>query len=225
MSDMPAPQPGTEQTILLQPGTVAEVMTPENRLIYVGKIEKIQNGGVYIRELNDDTLPMVLVNKPVKVRFYQETGNIVLHAKVCGSTIRMWKVDRLQSTFVQEQRAFFRQSISVDMEAQCGRRATWGGPVGVLHPCRVLDISGGGIFISCPQEYLVGNRLLITNIPLVEDEPTFSFNCFVRRAGLWKKGVLRYGCQFEGLSRKEQDRLLRAIFIVQRIEIRKRKAR
>lgn len=102
MSDTPVPQAGTEQTILLQPGTVAEVMTPENRLIYVGKIEKIQNGGVYIRELNDDTLPMVLVNKPVKVRFYQETGNIVLHAKVCGSTIHMWKVDRLQSTFVRE---------------------------------------------------------------------------------------------------------------------------
>lgn len=212
-------------TFDLAPGMVTEVMTLENRLIFVGKVSKVGDGSVYVREANDDELPMVLVNKELKIRFFREEDNVVLQGKVCGSTARMWKVDQLKSTFFKEQRAFFRQSISVDMEAQCGRRATWGGPVGLLHPCRVLDISGGGILISCPQEYLVGNRLLITNIPLVEDEPTFSFNCFVRRAGLWKKGVLRYGCQFEGLSHKEQDRLLRAIFIVQRIEIRKRKAR
>ena len=146
MSDTPVPHAGTEQTILLQPGTVAEVMTPENRLIYVGKIEKIQNGGVYIRELNDDTLPMVLVNKPVKVRFYQETGNIVLHAKVCGSTIHMWKVDRLQSTFVREQRAFFRQSISIDIEARCSRRSAPGGP-GPSSPATCWT-SAPGVFSS-----------------------------------------------------------------------------
>ena len=38
MSDTPVPHAGTEQTILLQPGTVAEVMTPENRLFFVVKI-------------------------------------------------------------------------------------------------------------------------------------------------------------------------------------------
>lgn len=99
-------EPAEETLFDLQIGTMAEVMTPDNRLIYVGKIEKIQSGGVYIREANEDTLPMVLVNKPVKVRFYREDGNIVLKGKVCGSTLRMWKVDRLESTFTQEQRAF-----------------------------------------------------------------------------------------------------------------------
>ncbi len=215
----------TENKFGLAPGMVTEVMTLENRLIYVGKVSKVGGGAVYIRETNDDELPMVLVNKELKIRFFREEDNVVLRGKVCGSTMRMWKVDRLESTFFKEQRAFFRQSISVDLGAQCGRRATWGGPVGMLYPCQVLDISGGGVFISCHQEYRVGNRMLITNIPLVAEEPSFSFNCFVRRAGLWKQGVNRYGCQFEGLSPKEQDRLLRAIFTVQRMEIRKRKAR
>ena len=96
MSDTPVPQAGTEQTILLQPGTVAEVMTPENRLIYVGKIEKIQNGGVYIRELNDDTLPMVLVNKPVKVRFYQETGTP--RCAAAPSTCGRWTASKAPSS-------------------------------------------------------------------------------------------------------------------------------
>ena len=225
MSDMPAPQPGTEQTILLQPGTVAEVMTPENRLIYVGKIEKIQNGGVYIRELNDDTLPMVLVNKPVKVRFYRDEGNLVLRGKVCGSTMRMWKVDRLEGTFTREQRAFFRQNISVNIKAQCGKLLRRGGRPDVLFPCQVLDISAGGMLISCGEVFAEGERLAVLDVPLVDGAPTFAFYCQIRRAGVWKKGVYRYGCQFEALTPRDQDRLLQAIFTIQREEIKKRKAR
>ena len=168
---------------------------------------------------------MVLVNKPVKVRFYQESGNIVLHAKVCGSTIHMWKVDRLQSTFVREQRAFFRQSISIDIEARCSRRAVRSGRAGAQFPCNVLDISAGGILISCPEIFVEGDRLLVDEAPLITGAPAFSFNCQIRRASEWRKGVNRYGCQFESLSPRDQDRLLQAIFTIQRQEIKKRKPR
>lgn len=209
----------------LWPGMMAEVMTPENRLIYVGKVEKVQNGGVYIREAKEDTLPMVLVNKPLKVRFYREEGNIVLKGRVCGSTLRMWKVDRLETTFTQEQRAFFRQSISVDIKARCGKRTARGGRPSALYPCQVLDISAGGMLISCGEIYIEGERLAIVDVPLVAGAPTFSFNCQVRRAVEWKKGVQRCGCQFETLSDRDQDQLLQAIFTIQREEIKKRKAR
>jgi len=226
MSDTPvAPEPKTTQTIELRPGMVAEVMTPENRLIYVGRVEKIRDGGVYIREANDDTLPMVLVNKPVKVRFYREADNVVLHGKVCGSTMKMWKVDRLVSTFAQEKRAFFRQSISVDIEAQCGKIPRKGERPERFSPCQVLDVSAGGMLISCPEVFAEGDHLMILNVPLVPSAPTFTFVCQVRRAGEWRKGVNRYGCQFMSLAPRDQDRLLQAIFALQREEIRKRKAR
>lgn len=217
-------EPAENNGLILKPDMMAEVMTPENRLIYVGKIDKIQSGGVYIREAKDDTLPMVLVNKPVKVRFYGETGSIVLQGKVCGSTLKMWKVDRLESTFTKEQRAFFRQSISVNIEARCCKRAARGGS-GVLVPCQVLDISAGGILISSTEIFTEGDRIQISGAALIPSESAFSFNCQVRRAGEWEKGVNRYGCQFEALSPKDQDRLLRAIFTIQREEIKKRKAR
>ena len=194
-------EPVEENEFELEPGMMAEVMTPENRLIYVGKVEKIQSGGVYIREANEDTLPMVLVNKPVKVRFYQE------------------------STFTQEQRAYFRQSISVNIEARCGKRAGRGARPGVLSPCQVLDISAGGMLINCAEIFFEGESIQVTNVSLVAGTPDFSFNCQVRRAGEWKKGVNRYGCQFEALSPRDQDRLLQAIFTIQREEIKKRKAR
>ena len=238
MSETPVPQPETQaaetqaadaqmpktQTVQLWPGMMVEVMTPENRLLYVGRVEKIQNGGVYIREANDDTLPMVVVNTPVKVRFYRESDNLVLQGKVCGSTTKIWKVDRLETTFAREKRGFFRQNISFDIEGQCGRLPSQGGPPKVYFPCHVLDISAGGMLISCAEPYAEGARLIIKKLFLVERAPEFVFKCRIRRAGEWKRGVTHYGCQFESLTPKEQDRLLQAIFTIQREEIRKRRA-
>lgn len=225
MSAAPAEWTDQDNPFGLFPGMVAEVMTPENRLIYVGKVDHIRTNAVAIRETNNDTLPIALVNKPLKLRFFRTEDNIVLQGKLCGSTMRLWKIDRLESTFTREQRAYFRQSISLDIEAQCGKRPSRGGPANVLAPCQVLDISAGGMLISSKEIYRVGDLLYITSIPLAASEPTFSFNCLVRRAGEWRKGVIRYGCQFQSLPMREQDRLLRAIFTVQRVEIKKRKAR
>lgn len=205
-------------------GAAVEVMTPENRLLFVGKVDAIQDGAVCVRDPNDDMLPMVLINKELKLRFFAERGSVVLHGKVCGSTMRMWKVDRLQSAFTKENRAFFRQSISVAVNARCGRLASRGGRPSVMSPCQVLDISAGGMLVSCGEAYAEGERLLVTDVSLIDAEPPFSFLCLVRRAGEWKKGVTRYGCQFIALAAKDQDRLLRAIFAIQREEIRKRKA-
>ena len=81
------------------------------------------------------------------------------------------------------------------------------------------------MLISSREEYMVNDRLSITGIYLAEGLEPFSFSCQVRRAGERDMGVARYGCQFESLSPKEQDRLLRAIFIVQREEIRNQKDR
>lgn len=204
-------------------GAAVEVMTPENRLLFVGKIEAAQEGAVCIRDANDDMLPMVLVNKDLKLRFFTDQGSIVLQGKVCGSTMRMWKVDRLRSAFTQEHRAFFRQSISVEIVAQCGKRTARGGRPNALFPCQVLDISAGGMLLSCREIYAEGDLLLVEDAPLLANAPAFSFNCLVRRSGEWKKGVVRYGCQFVALTARDQDRLLQAIFAIQREEIRKRK--
>lgn len=223
---------GTSQTIQLEKvlgsgarqGAAVEVMTPENRLLFVGKVDTIQDGAVCVRDTNNDALPMVLINKALKLRFFTEQGSVVLHGKVCGSTMRMWKVDRLQSAYTKESRAFFRQSISVEIMAQCGKRTARGGRPNVLFPCQVLDISAGGMLLSCKEIYAEGDFLLVADIPLLAEAPMFSFNCVVRRSGEWKKGVVRYGCQFVALSPRDQDRLLQAIFAIQREEIRKRKA-
>lgn len=201
----------------LSPGMIVEVMTPENRLLFAGRVYTIYDGAVSIRELNDEKLPMALTDKPLKLGFFRERDKLVLRGKVCSSTLKMWKVDRLENAFTQEQRAFFRQGTGVELAARCGR------PGEPPCPCQVLDISAGGMLISSGAEFREGERLCITGVPLSAGDPLFDFDCQIRRASVWKPGVFRYGCQFESLSPKDQDRLLRAIFALQREEIRKRR--
>lgn len=137
----------------LQPGMAVEVMTPENRLIFAGAVNTIFDGAVSIREANNNTLPMALTNKPLKLRFFRAEDNLVLKGKVCGSTMKLWKVNQLESAFVQEQRAFFRQRTSLNLGAQCGKWPKVGGPPWALLPLpgvghqrrRHADQQSGGV--------------------------------------------------------------------------------
>lgn len=221
----PAAQTGPDTDFDLRPGMTVEVLTMENRLTFVGKVESYRNGAVMIRETRGDELPPVLFNKEIKLRFFHSGGSLVLYGKICGSTSTIWKLDRLESRFVTEQRAFFRQRISPNTEGQCYRRPVHGKPGTRPAKCQILDVSAGGILISSKEEYQEGDYLSVTGVRLVAEESAFSFHCQVRRAGKRDMGMFRYGCQFETLSAKEQDRLLRAIFTVQREEIRNQKDR
>lgn len=204
-----------------------EILSPQNRLIFVGKVESYRNGAMVIREAKGNDLPMALYNKQIKLRFFRtQGGNLVLNGKVCGSTTQIWKVDRLEKMFTKEQRAFFRQSISTNIEGRCARRAYQGRKGTRAEPCQVLDVSAGGMLITSKEEYEVNDKLSISAVYLTKTEEPFSFNCQVRRVGdLEQSGVRCYGCKFESLTPKEQDRLLRAIFAVQREEIRNQKER
>lgn len=205
----------------IRPGMTVEVLTLDNRLTFVGRVDRFGNGAIVIRESRGGELPPVLYNKEIKLRFFQGQDSLVVHGKICGSSTTIWKLDRLESRSAKEQRAFFRQRISPNTKAMCARQDDSGKGT----ECQVLDISAGGMLIASHAEYQVGDQLLITDVRLAQPLDVFSFNCQVRRAGKREMGRIRYGCQFDTLPPKEQDRLLRAIFIVQREEIRTQKER
>lgn len=203
----------------LHRGMTVEVMTTENKLTFVGRVEQFQNGSIVIRDSAGDELPPVVYNKEIKLRFFQDQQNLVYHGKICGSTRTIWKVDRLENKFDKEQRAFFRQRISPNNEAVCTKHSRPSNPGTSTAPCLLLDISAGGIMIGSREEYLVDDILTIDRAVIVTEVPKFTFRCQIRRVLPKDMGRFRYGCQFETLSPKEQDRLLEAIFIAQRKEI------
>lgn len=201
----------------IRPGMMVEALTLNNQLTFVGKVERFgSNGAVTIRESTGQELPPVLYNKEIKLRFFQGERTMVLHGKICGSTQWMWKLDQLENKFVVEKRGFFRQHVKVEASAICTPK---GGDKRTSAPCMILDVSAGGLLLTSRESYEVEDELSVTNARIVEELDPFAFQCRVRRAGERSGGYIPYGCQFTSLASREQDRLLRAIFIAQRKEI------
>lgn len=209
----------------LREGMGVEVLTAANYLAFMGKVKRIQDGAIILRDAKGDDVPQVVYGQEIKLRFLQNGETAMLQGKICGSSSELWKVDRLEVKFTKEQRAYFRQSISTNVQARCIRRSPQGVRAKASTPCQVLDVSAGGLLFSSGELYEEGQRLTLIGVRLVDSMEPFEFNCQVRRAGKLKGGAARYGCQFETLAERDQDRLLRAIFTVQREEIRLQKGK
>ena len=206
----------------LSPGMTVEVMTAENHLAFLGKVEAIKDGTVTVRDNRWNELPQVMYNREMRLSFKHNGDTTMVRGKICGCSDEIWKLDQLESMFTRDQRASFRQSISTSIPAKCHRRRPpRGDPEKEGLDCHVIDVSSGGLMFSSAESYESGERLLIRGARLAESLDPFSFNCQVRRVGSPDEdGIARYGCQFEPMSDRDQDRLLRAIFIIQREEIR-----
>ena len=207
----------------LREGMGVEVLTAANYLAFMGKVKRIQDGAIILRDAKGDDLPQVVYGQEIKLRFLQNGETAMLQGKICGSSSELWKVDRLEVKFTKEQRAYFRQSISTNVQARCIRRSPQGVRGKYLQFC--LGVVAGGLLFSSGELYEEGQRLTLIGVRLVDSMEPFEFNCQVRRAGKLKGGAARYGCQFETLAERDQDRLLRAIFTVQREEIRLQKGK
>ena len=201
---------------------LVEVMTSDNYLAFLGRVDSMKDGAVILRDNRGNELPQVMYNREIRLSFKRDGETTMIRGKICGCSEEIWKLDQLESMFTKDQRSSFRQSISTSIQAKCHRRSTRGEPDKEGTDCHVIDVSSGGLMFSSVEAYEDRERLLLKGVRLTESMPPFSFNCQVRRVGnLEEDGVTRrYGCQFEPMSDREQDRLLRAIFTIQREEIR-----
>ena len=206
----------------LSPGMTVEVLTSDNYLAFLGKVDGIKDGAVILRDKRGDELPQVMYNREMRLSFKQDGETTMLRGKICGCSDEIWKLDQLERMFTKDQRTAFRQSISTSIQAKCHRRRPpRGDPEKVGTDCYVVDVSSGGLMFSSGEAYETGDRLALKGVRLAESMDPFSFNCQVRRVGTPdENGIIRYGCQFEPMSERDQDRLLRAIFTIQREEIR-----
>ena len=206
----------------LSPGMLVEVLTSDNYLAFLGRVDSIKDGAVVLRDKRGDELPQVMYNREMRLSFKREGETTMLRGKICGCSGELWKLDQLESMFTKDQRTAFRQSISTSVPAKCHRRRPpRGEPEKAGIDCHVVDVSSGGLMFSSGETYVAGERLALKGVRLAESMDPFNFYCQVRRVGTPDEdGIARYGCQFEPMSERDQDRLLRAIFTIQREEIR-----
>lgn len=212
-------------------GMTVEVLTPDNKLTFLGKIGEVESAMLQIVGARGEELPPVLYNEKVKLRAFGSGGRtIVFFGQVCGSSDKAWWVDRLYCMNHEERREYFRQSISVSAQALHANSIfqpeySMGGRKDIQpQPCQLVDISLGGLLMVSKETYQQGDWLLVTGASIVSELETFSFTCRVVRVIQDEQGRTRYGCQFVGLTPKEEDRLLQAILLAQRKDLQKKRA-
>lgn len=203
-------------------GRTVEVLTTENKLTFIGKIMDFNGTVLSVEDATGRPTPSVLYNQEIKLRVFMAGGMpMIVYGQVCGSTERFWRLDRLESLPVSEKREHFRHGVF-----SAARLKRGAGPGSGNIKCQIVDVSAGGVLARCRESFNEGERVTLTDLKLVDEMEPFSFSCVIRRVRTDEEtGDFLYGCQFEGLSSREEDRILKAILIDQRNNLKRDRER
>ena len=214
----------------LHTGMRVEVLTLANQLIFVGVVEVLKETKIKVTEESGQKVPWVEYNTKVKLRGFQRDGiPFSLYGYISGSTDRLWQIDRLEALQLEELRNFYRQNVNIPGTAMCvnqifaperGARTKGSTPV----PCRVMDISGGGVRIRCAKSirFEKGDWLFFSADSPLEEDTRMNYTCCVRRV-VDGKDYSEYGCEFDNLTETEQETLPRIVMTFQQRELRARR--
>lgn len=207
-------------------GHLCEVRKPEdNRLIFLGRVQGVDNGALVIWPAGGREAPPVIYNSEFKLILHiPQKSALVWLGNVQGSSRSFWKLGNLFKCHRQEQRVNFRQPISLRANALCVNALYPEKPRGAdqyyARLCKVVDVSLGGVQLRSQDRYRPGDHLLLTNLWLDASQPQpFVFTVQIRWAQAVNTVEHRYGCCFEPMSIRDEDRLCAAILELQRIDL------
>lgn len=211
--ETPPPQPAGPS---MNPADYAhlrvEVTAFDGQLLFVAKLMYPMGNTAELHQYFDSALPED--TEPVKVRirgFHPPTKKAVyMEGVIAPLPNHIWKVTELTVTRVGNDRAFFRLDTNIDAHITkfTGRNAG-------EHPCKLLNISVGGVCISAEQQFWEGDRLML-NVQLSEDRDNSIMYCQVLRV-IEKEGEsTQYGCQFLELTEADAGKITQNIFDIQR---------
>lgn len=198
-----------------------EVLRSDNEVVFLGRVRSFAGRTLELHDDGGGSVPPAVYGTEVKLRgVWTGVGLVTYHGTVFGSTPEMWKIGELADWYGWERRSFYRQDISVEARVLRTHRAHAASAhdLDVKVACRLLDVSASGSLVACSKAvFMVGDRLQVTNAKILPYEEPFSFYCTVLRVEKARFNNI-YGCRFEGLTIREQDRLARAVFRLQQEE-------
>ena len=157
----------------------------------------------------------------------------MLCGTVFGSTPQFWKIGQISEFSIFNKRENYRHPVAIvttarrlphrpgeEPEEKTGEECVAVG----TEQCAVVNISSGGVLFCCDHRFPVNANVQLGEIQFYPDHPPFVLRCKVLRTSE-QDGRHFHGCRFIDLSAKEQERMVREIFLMQRDEIRRRNGR
>lgn len=189
-----------------------EVTAFDGRLLFVAKLMYPMGNTAELHQYFDSVLPEDTEPVQVRIRGYHPASRkaVYMEGLISPQPKHIWKVENLVVARVGNDRAFFRLDTDIDAHITkfSGRNA------GEM-PCKMLNISVGGVCIAAKQRYWEGDKLLL-NVQLSEDRDNSVMFCQVLRVIEKEDGTFQYGCQFLELTEADEGKITQNIFDIQR---------
>lgn len=206
-------------------GCLCEVRKPDNQLVFLGRVQNFDGRAVIVVPVSAREVPPVIYKDEYKLIFrVHQHPPLTWRCVVSGSSQRFWRLDCLNPCHREEHRSNFRQPVQLWARVLCVNSLFPGkslrGMEDRAKPCKVLDVSLGGLRLRGEELFEPGDYLLVMDLFLDSSAPRpFVFTVQV----LWSESLgrqdTRCGCSFLPMSTAEEDRLCAAIFNLQRQDI------
>lgn len=187
-----------------------EVMDEREHLLFSARAGVTWDGALELRPTIVPRFPPGASYIPVLLRGYEPSVKKAIHME--GNIVPLGdgrlQVEDLKLTGKDNDRAFYRQATAIVGSVMPLRQRG----VEAL-PCRVLNVSAGGVCLQVRAECMVGEKLLLRS-SLLDGWKEMALMCVVRRATR-RKNAFEYGCEFVDLSPALEEAISRAILEMQ----------
>lgn len=209
------------QATELKKGMLLEVLTPDNKLIFVGRVEKINKDSIVIYDDGGVRLPYIEYNSLVRLRGFSDFQMFTMEGLISGNTDNIWRVEELYALQKEERRQNFRQNAAIDIQVMCvnsifGEAKPGDEKKAGTFNGRILDISSTGVRVRTEGVYEAGDWLFLIDIRISPKDPALTVTCIIRRVIVSAPGANEYGCEFYGLTTREMDDITRMVLTLQR---------
>lgn len=194
-------------------GMEAAVTDTEGRLLFTAKLLGLEENRGNLHQLSDASISRELDGPlPVQLRGYslRKSKAAYLEGTISPAADEgVWRIENLALVKLENDRAYFR--MAVDMPAAV---TAVGRPGAKEEPCRLVDLSVGGVRIASSVPHQVEERLLLS-ADLLPGKPPSTMLCQILRV-IAQDHDYEYGCRFIELGDADEDRIVQLIFALQR---------
>lgn len=194
-------------------GMRVEVATLSGYMLFIAKLVSPHDDTAELYQYSETTVSRETDVFRVQIRGYNDYEKKAVHMEgniSPGSEENTWHVTDLTILKLVNERAFFRLDIDIDASI-----TTFTGSEDRDQPCKLVNISVGGVCISSEYEHSIDDNFIL-KVRLLEDRPPSAMYCRILRVTKKDDDTYEYGCQFVKLSETVQDQIAESIFTVQR---------